>query len=166
MMPDFVDLTDIEQTILDTPVGSLLIAGKKGFLISVDFISAKERQSHSDLKPLSWLSDDFRHYFENPKYRFDLPMKLVVGTAFQQRVWQALTEIPSGKVVSYGELARRLDTSARAVGNACRANPCPIIIPCHRVVSAAGLGGYGGHTDGPVLDRKRWLLRHEGVIDE
>ena len=66
--------------------------------------------------------------------------------------------------LTYGEMAKKLDSSPRAVGNACRANPLPIIIPCHRVVSQSGIGGYGGHTEGEVLAIKEWLLHHEGVI--
>lgn len=84
------------------------------------------------------------------------------GTPFQQRVWQALRDIPPGEVRTYGELAKQLHSAPRAVGQACRRNPIPILIPCHRVVSANGIGGFSGQTAGPALARKRWLLRHEG----
>ena len=80
------------------------------------------------------------------------------------RVWQALQKIPYGEVKTYGQLAKELKSSARAVGNACRANPIPIVIPCHRIVAVSGIGGYAGKTDGPVLERKRWLLAHEGIV--
>lgn len=83
------------------------------------------------------------------------------GTPFQCRVWDALRAIAPGCTVSYGSLAAQLGSSARAVAGACRANPLPIVIPCHRVVGSSGLGGYCGATDGPWLDVKRWLLRHE-----
>ncbi len=86
------------------------------------------------------------------------------GSDFQSRVRAALLAIPPGEVRSYGELARQLGSSARAVGGACRRNPVPILVPCHRVVGAAGPGGYGGHTGGAALRRKLWLLRHEGVL--
>jgi len=82
------------------------------------------------------------------------------GTPFQRRVWKALGEIPVGQVCRYGELATRLGTGARAIGNACRANPIPILIPCHRVVAAHGTGGYMGKEAGH-LARKDWLLAHE-----
>ncbi len=85
------------------------------------------------------------------------------GTPFAQRVWRALQAIPCGDVMSYGELAKKLGTSARAIGNACRRNPVPLIIPCHRVVAANGIGGYCGHTGGAVLEIKRKLLQHEGA---
>ncbi|MDH3514486.1 MAG: methylated-DNA--[protein]-cysteine S-methyltransferase [Gammaproteobacteria bacterium] len=99
-------------------------------------------------------------YFGNPGMTFRLPLKLG-GTAFQQRVWRALRRIPAGKTLSYGRLARKLDTSARAVGNACRANPVPIIIPCHRVVASNGVGGFMGKRSGSPLGLKHWLLAHE-----
>lgn len=85
------------------------------------------------------------------------------GTPFQRRVWEALRAIPCGATRSYGELARELGTSPRAVGGACRANPTPLVVPCHRVVGGAGLGGFAGATAGADVERKRWLLVHEGA---
>jgi len=101
-----------------------------------------------------------RSYFGNPNISFRLPLKLS-GTAFQQRVWRALRRIPAGRTLSYGVLAKKLDTSARAVGNACRANPIPIVIPCHRVVASNGMGGFMGKRSGSPLNLKHWLLAHE-----
>jgi len=92
----------------------------------------------------------------------DLPVA-PAGTPFQRSVWERMCAIPAGEVLSYGALARELGTSARAVGGACRANPIPIVIPCHRVVAAHGLGGYSGERGGDWLAKKRWLLAHEGV---
>jgi methylated-DNA-[protein]-cysteine S-methyltransferase len=74
-----------------------------------------------------------------------------------------LQKIPFGKVKTYGELAKILNTSARAVGNACRRNPVPLIVPCHRIVAATGIGGYAGRTSGDVHNIKRELLQHEGL---
>jgi methylated-DNA-[protein]-cysteine S-methyltransferase len=85
------------------------------------------------------------------------------GTPFQCRVWQALRDIPPGTTRTYGELARDLGTSPRAIGGACRANPCLIAVPCHRVVARDGLGGFAGERGGKRLAVKRWLLRHEGA---
>jgi methylated-DNA-[protein]-cysteine S-methyltransferase len=98
-------------------------------------------------------------YFAGRLRVFDLPLRLE-GTPFRLRVWEQLRQIPYGQVISYGELARRVGkpTAARAVGGANHHNPIPIIIPCHRVVAADGLGGYGGGT--PL---KRTLLALEGV---
>jgi len=88
---------------------------------------------------------------------------MIEGTPFQLRVWWALLNIPLGSTVTYGELARQLRASPRALAAACRANPCPVLIPCHRVVAQNGLGGYAGAGTGPLLAVKRWLLCHEGV---
>ncbi|MFN0133466.1 MAG: methylated-DNA--[protein]-cysteine S-methyltransferase [Phycisphaerales bacterium] len=100
-------------------------------------------------------------YFAGTRHGFNLPLA-PIGTAFQQRVWAALLHIPYGTTTTYGDLARRLGTpnAARAVGAANGANPIAIIIPCHRVIDAAGrLHGYGGG-----LNRKQWLLEHEGSL--
>ncbi len=84
------------------------------------------------------------------------------GTLFQKKVWQALKRIPLGTVKTYGDVARELKTSSRAVGQACRRNNIPLFIPCHRVVAAHGIGGFmGGYRH---VERKRWLLQHEGIF--
>lgn len=99
-------------------------------------------------------------WFDDPRAVFDLPLDLN-GTPFQRRVWAALQAIPAGETRSYGELARALSSSPRAIGGACRANPLPIIVPCHRVVAGSGMGGYSGATAGRMLAIKQWLLQHE-----
>jgi len=100
-------------------------------------------------------------YFACTRTSFDLPLD-AEGTAFERRVWDLLRAIPYGTTTSYGELARRLGEpkDARAVGAANGKNPIPIIVPCHRVIGANGdLTGFGGG-----LERKRWLLEHEGAL--
>jgi methylated-DNA-[protein]-cysteine S-methyltransferase len=100
-------------------------------------------------------------YFADASSPLDIAVRYSeYSTAFQRKVWRALQKIPRGQVVTYGELAAQLGTNPRAVGNACGANPLPIIIPCHRVVAKNGLGGYMGKKG---LNYKRWLLQHEGV---
>lgn len=102
-------------------------------------------------------------YFAGALRDFTLPLA-PNGTDFQRRVWRALEAIPYGATISYAELARRVGSTAavRAVGAANGRNPIPIIVPCHRVIGSDGsLTGFGGG-----LDRKRWLLRHEGVLPE
>ncbi len=86
------------------------------------------------------------------------------GSAFQQKVLQQLVLIPYGETRTYGDIAKILKTSPRAVGNACRRNPLPIIIPCHRVVAANGIGGYDGAKSGELLAIKQRLLAREGII--
>lgn len=104
-------------------------------------------------------------YLADPSFRFGLPLR-PQGTAFQRRVWQAIDEIPVATTMTYGQVAGRLRSGPRAVGGACGANPYPLIVPCHRVVAANGLGGFGGvggrdASDRLLLDVKRWLLAHE-----
>lgn len=103
---------------------------------------------------LAWLDD--------PDRPFDLPLARR-GTPFQQRVWSSIAAIPRGRLRTYGDIAGTLNSAARAVGQACGANPFPIVIPCHRVVAASGLGGFANSTGGYLLDAKRWLLAFEAA---
>jgi methylated-DNA-[protein]-cysteine S-methyltransferase len=103
---------------------------------------------------------ELRAYFAGELREFATPVAPVIGTAFQRRVWAALRRIPFGTTWSYAELAAEVGSVARAVGGANGANPVSIIVPCHRVIGADGsLTGYAGG-----LERKRWLLRHEGAL--
>lgn len=108
------------------------------------------------------LAAQLQAYLADPAHRFDLPFEWH-GTPFRQRVWQALMRIPVGETRTYGDIARQLDSSPRAVGQALGDNPLPIVVPCHRVVSSAGLGGFNHHASGAAIEIKRWLLEHEGV---
>jgi methylated-DNA-[protein]-cysteine S-methyltransferase len=99
-------------------------------------------------------------YLDDPGFRFDLPFDYR-GTDFQCRVWRAIHAIPSGRTLSYVDIARRLRTAPRPVGGACGANRIPLIIPCHRVVGRGGIGGFMHARGGFPLEVKRWLLRHE-----
>lgn len=103
-------------------------------------------------------------YREDADAKFDLPL-LIEGTQFQRRLWDALCAIPRGRTLTYGELARQLGGEARAVGQACGDNKLPIVIPCHRVVAASGIGGFAHSTDGYLIEAKRWLLMHESSAD-
>ena len=101
-------------------------------------------------------------YLADPAFQFGLPLR-PSGTAFQRRVWEQIAAIPNGQTRSYGQLAKDLKNAPRAVGQACGANPFPLVVPCHRVVAAdGGLGGFARQGGGFLLDVKRWLLRHEG----
>ncbi len=101
------------------------------------------------------------NYFESGLIESEISL-CPQGTLFQKKVWQALQRIPSGAVKTYGDVARELKTSSRAVGQACRRNNIPLFIPCHRVVAAQGIGGFmGGYRH---IERKRWLLQHEGIL--
>ena len=102
-------------------------------------------------------------YFADPDFRFELPLG-IAGTPHQRKVWQVMREIPRGQVRCYGEVAEQLQSSPLAVGQACGANPVPVVVPCHRIVGKSGLGGFAGQRGGYLLDIKRWLLAHEGVL--
>jgi methylated-DNA-[protein]-cysteine S-methyltransferase len=99
-------------------------------------------------------------YLDDAEYRFDLPFDYR-GTEFQCRVWRVIHSIPPGQTSSYAAIARRLRTAPRPVGGACGANRIPIVIPCHRVLAAHGIGGFMHARSGPAIEIKRWLLRHE-----
>jgi len=105
-----------------------------------------------------------QRYLEQADYQFKLPLP-EVGSAFQRRVWAAIAAIPRGEVRTYGQVAKFIQSAPRAVGQACGANWFPLVIPCHRVTAAGGLGGFSHHDDedGFHLGVKRWLLAHEGV---
>lgn len=149
---------------LDTPFASIGLRFDKDVLVAVEYVEpgltvkpANAKASNACKQILDYCSKTL------PGMIFDLQLS-AMGTSFQRRVWKELQKIPVGEVVTYGDLAKRLNTSARAVGNACRRNPLPVVIPCHRVVSKTGLGGYSGRTSGELLRIKEWLLKHENAI--
>jgi len=164
------------QAIMETPVGLALLffsskglqrlafAGEKDFKEGVVMGSTPETQALPQGVLKNWHDrvalalEDYFHGNPAPFPSLDLDLQ---GTSFQLRVWQELRKIPYGETITYRELARRLGNpkASRAVGQACGANPVPLIIPCHRVIAADG--SLGGYSSG--LERKRWLQRHEGV---
>jgi methylated-DNA-[protein]-cysteine S-methyltransferase len=103
-------------------------------------------------------------YRDDPDTRFDLPL-LIEGTPLQRSVWEAMCAIPRGETRTYGAIAQQLGETdykrLRAIGQACGDNRLPIVIPCHRVVAANGLGGFAHSTEGFLIEAKRWLLLHE-----
>ena len=124
--------------------------------------------SFADIAPATALT---RHvatqlaaYYDHPDFVFDLPLA-TRGTDFQRKVWDAICAVPRGGLTTYGTIAKSLQSMPRAVGQACGQNWFPIVIPCHRVVAANGLGGFAHHgEEGFHLGVKRWLLRHEGAM--
>jgi methylated-DNA-[protein]-cysteine S-methyltransferase len=150
------------QAIFAAPFAALGIRTARKCLTGIDFLPPDTPSQPPQDALAARVCEQLAAYLADPGYAFDLPL-CVVGTSFRQKVWQALCAVPPGEPLTYGELARRLGStsSARAVGQACGANPIPIVIPCHRVVGKRGLGGFMGHGSGDPLDIKRWLLRHE-----
>lgn len=150
------------QAKLSAPFGMLGIRCDKDALTGIDFLPADDKPQRA-ISPLAErVCEQLLRYFENPGAQFSIPLRLT-ATPHQQRVWQAMLAIPRGETRSYGELAAELHSSAQAVGQACGANPVPIIIPCHRVVGRVSLGGFIKSTGDTQLDIKRWLLNHEGI---
>ena len=158
----------ITYDVLQTPIDRLVVASDGSAIVGTWMANAEPDEA-------AWVdrcgSDDvlreargqLQAYFAGRLQVFDLPLA-PNGTEFQRRVWSALTTIPFGSTISYADLARRVSNAAavRAVGAANGRNPIPIIVPCHRVIGSDGsLTGFGGG-----LDRKRWLLRHEGAQPE
>ncbi len=153
---------NIYDAVLDTPVGKLGIRVSNNRVTGTEFlrpeVPARAPTNDTSREAVRQLEA----YFSDPDWHFDLPLA-VSGTPYRQRVWRALTEIPRGQPVSYGALANKLGSGARAVGGACRHNPLPVIVPCHRVVGAHGLGGFSGSTGDKTLSIKSWLLEHEAA---
>lgn len=125
---------------------------------------------HPSLRPLSPVDELGREvqkqldqYYLHSDFCFDLPMQQGQGTAFQNRVWKEISKIERGATKNYGQLAHILKSAPLAVGQACGANPFPLIVPCHRVLAKNGIGGFANARDGWLLEIKRWLLQHEGV---
>jgi methylated-DNA-[protein]-cysteine S-methyltransferase len=153
-------------TVLDSPIDSLLLVGDETGLRELWMQPHDQRRG----PPADAVRDDdalatpvtqLREYFAGERRSFDLPLS-PQGTAFQQKVWLALREIPYGRTTTYGEIATDLGqpTASRAVGLANGRNPLAVIVPCHRVIGANGsLTGFGGG-----LPRKRWLLDHERAM--
>lgn len=158
-------------TRFSTPIGELTLTASDTALTAVYFPTSRHGPPPAERN--GWIEDDGTHpvlararaqleeYFAGSRTRFDLPLD-AAGSVFERRVWDALLAIPFGSTTSYGELARRLGDprATRAVGAANGKNPIPIIVPCHRVIGADGdLTGFGGG-----IERKRWLLAHEGAL--
>lgn len=151
------------EATVSTPIGKIGIRTSQDHLIGIDFVP----EDQAILKPKTVIAkntvEQLLCYFADPNYKFDIPFELTV-TDFQRNVLSALQEIPVGNTQSYKDIANLLNTSPRPIGAACRENPIPIIIPCHRVVSEKDLGGYSGKKKGPLLEIKRWLLEHETAL--
>jgi methylated-DNA-[protein]-cysteine S-methyltransferase len=160
----------MQRAVIQTPMGPLGLNWDGDTLTGVDlepqasaFVDGESASGSFPDQIPEPIRRQLDAYFADGHSRFDLPLA-AGGTAFQHRVWSLMAAIPPGCTRTYGELARELASAPRAVGQACRANPLPIVLPCHRVVGAQGLGGFAGDTSGRKLAVKRWLLRHEGVV--
>ncbi len=147
------------SAVIASPIGKLAIEADNQYLYQIHFESELEllpSQNSLTARVLTQLDA----YFTDAKFQFDLPIRLET-TAFRQKVLTALQAIPSGSTLTYGELAKKLATGPRAIGNACRHNPIPLVIPCHRIVAQSSIGGFSGAKHGKLIAMKQWLLQHE-----
>jgi O-6-methylguanine DNA methyltransferase len=149
----------INQHIILTPIGNLIIGEARGYIIKSIFINKiPSILTKPSSKLLIEAENQINKYFAKKLNEFDLPL-FINGTIFQKEVWQNLLEIPYGKTKSYKEIAISINkpTSTRAVGNALSKNPICIIIPCHRIINSSGkIGGYAGG-----IQQKEFLLNLE-----
>jgi methylated-DNA-[protein]-cysteine S-methyltransferase len=166
-------LLDVAYDLVDTPVGTLLVAATERGLCRIAYDAEPEREvdrlAHAfgtrvlrSTRPIEPARRQLDEYFAGNRQRFDLAVDLALQADFNRRVLRELARVPYGEVVTYGELAARAarPRAARAVGTIMNRNPLPIVLPCHRVIGANGkLVGYGGG-----LERKESLLRLEGAL--
>ncbi|WP_294245506.1 methylated-DNA--[protein]-cysteine S-methyltransferase [Propionivibrio sp.] len=149
------------QAIVAAPGFCLGIRCDDAQIHRIDFLAAGAETSPSN--PLAMkAAQQLQAFLSDAEFTFNLPLR-PSGTAFQRRVWSQIAAIPNHQTRTYGELAQALNNAPRAVGQACGANPFPIVVPCHRVVATkGGLGGFAHQRGGFLLEVKRWLLAHEG----
>lgn len=148
------------DAVIAAPFGAvgILMFGEQ---VSIELLAEKHAPKPAENTIVQSIVAQIETYFSNAKHGFKWTVNQR-GTPFQQRVWQAISEIPCGQVLTYGDIAAQIGSGSRAVANACGANNLPLIVPCHRVVAQNGIGGFmQGNVDG--LKVKQWLLKHEGL---
>ncbi len=148
------------QAVVATPGFALGVICCDDEVTAIEFLEPQPEQAPST--PLAAETVRQLHaYLNDPAFAFNLPLR-PAGTTFQRRVWAEIATIPPGETHTYGQLAKSLKNAPRAIGQACGANPYPVVVPCHRVVATGGgLGGFARERGGFLLDVKRWLLQHE-----
>jgi methylated-DNA-[protein]-cysteine S-methyltransferase len=147
------------SSVIATPIGKFGVMFTDGRVRQTSFLPPKTTLVFSQTSKERLIISQIKKYFVKSSHKFKLLVDLH-GTNLQQKIWRTLQKIPVGEVRTYGELAKLLQTSPRVIGNACRSNPIPLIIPCHRVVAASGVGGYCGSSS-KNIKIKKWLLAYE-----
>ena len=154
-------LLDKYDARLKAPFATLGIIASETHLLHLHFLPMDVSAKVPKTNTVAHLASvQLMAYLDNPAFEFDLPLKLS-GSKHQVDVWQAMRKIAAGDTQTYGELSAGINSSPRAVGTASGQNPVPIVVPCHRVVAATGLGGFMGGKQSDSLSIKRWLLAHE-----
>lgn len=147
------------DAVVKTPFGAVGIS-VNGEQVATELLFGEYESSSSEHPLVKQVAQQVATYFSDANHQIKLP--LAKGTPFQERVWNTISRIPAGQVMTYQQIAHQIDSGARAVANACGANHQPIIVPCHRVVAKSGLGGFMcGNPNGKKI--KTWLLQYEGV---
>ena len=165
-MPDGTIHAEAFQACLRAPFATLGITTTDMHVTGIRFLAPSVAARAPKRNTMAFLACvQIQSYLEDPNFVFDLPLKLG-GTHHRLAVWEAMQRIEAGKTRTYGELAKEIGSSARAVGGACGANPIPLVVPCHRVIAAGrAIGGFMGERgEGFELGIKRWLLEHEGAL--
>jgi len=151
---------DIFSAIVPAPFGAIGIRSAGDLLQELSYLPPQYKAKPATDKLSKKVAMQIAAYLKDPDYVFvlDLPE---AGTEHQRKVWSVINAIPRGKVLTYGEVARKIGSAPRAVGQACGANWYPLIIPCHRVTATGSIGGFARHDGGFHQGVKRWLLQHE-----
>ena len=155
---------EIFSAIVAAPFGAIGIRTEAGRLRELVYLPPRFGERDAADATAEQAAQQIGRYFADPDFSFSLPLA-EAGSAFQQKVWAAISAIPRGSVRTYGQVANHIGSAPRAVGQACGANWFPLVIPCHRVTAAGGLGGFSNDDEenGFHLSVKRWLLTHEGA---
>ncbi len=151
----------MDQIVLKTPIGKIAVRYEADFVIEVQQVADQTKVVRKKDSLANEIQNQFAAYFSKQLTQFSLPYLVKQGTDYQMKVWDQIRKISFGETKTYGEIATKIKSGPRAVGNACRRNKLLLIVPCHRVVSAAGLGGFMGDDTGKLVKRKQWLLSHE-----
>ena len=139
---------------LQTPAGQFVLTSQQGVICKTDWELGASQNPPGE--------HELNSYWQHPDKPINIKL-LKQGSIYRNQVWTALCQIPFGETMTYSALAKKIGSSARAVGNACRDNPYALFIPCHRVVSVSGMGGYCGQTEGDLMTIKYKLLEFEAT---
>jgi len=147
---------------VDFPKMKVGVATRDGVVSEIRYLPLATKSISPKTALAERAAKQLEAYRGNADSAFELPV-VIEGSELEKNVWRAMRAIPRGKTRTYGDLARELGADARAIGQACGDNRLPLVIPCHRIVAADGIGGFAHATSGYLLEAKRWLLMHEAA---
>jgi methylated-DNA-[protein]-cysteine S-methyltransferase len=147
---------------VDFPKFKVGVGVRDGVVTSLKYLPLSSPSIASKSELAKRAERQLEGYKRDANTTFDLPV-VIEGTELQKAVWKAMCAIPRGRTRTYGDLARELGADARDIGQCCGDNRLPLVIPCHRIVAADGIGGFAHATSGYLLEAKRWLLMHEAA---